>query len=70
MCLTGSSLQVGFSLSRTGGILLLALQAFTIGKVNTTIVYSCGLSSDPVTESTIIATIHCPDVGYFLFRFP
>ena len=24
----------------------------------------------PVTESTIIATIHCPDVGYCLFRYP
>ena len=23
-----------------------------------------------VTESTIIATIHCPDVGYCLFRNP
>ena len=26
--------------------------------------------SDTVTESTIIATIHCSDVGYCLFRNP
>ena len=31
-------------------------------------VYWLAVDSRLVTESTIIATIHCPDVGYCLFR--
>ena len=32
--------------------------------------YSLSVTSSYVTESTIIATIHCPDVGYCLFGIP